>query len=135
MSREHAYGFPKASTERVFSATIQPTRHTITPELDCLAIAGSANNQLEAPADADRLGAAGILYAPDFVVNAGGIINIAAEQGGYDIDKAAHMVDAIHDNLTEIFDLADRLGVGTERAATQVAENRIAAAAAKGDSP
>ena len=105
------------------------------PELECLAIAGSANNQLEAPADADRLGDAGILYAPDFVVNAGGIINIAAEQGGYDIDKAAHMVDAIHDNLTEIFDLADRLGVGTERAATQVAENRIAAAAAKGDSP
>jgi leucine dehydrogenase len=105
------------------------------PELACAAIAGSANNQLATAEDADRLVEAGILYAPDFVVNAGGIINIAAEQGGYDVDKAARMVDAIHENLIEIFDLADRMGVGTERAAEQMAEERIAAAAAGGDNP
>lgn len=105
------------------------------PELDCTAVAGSANNQLATPADADRLADAGILYAPDFVVNAGGIINIAAEQGGYDVQKAGSMVDAIHDNLMEIFDMADRMGVGTERAAEQMAEDRIAAAAARGGTP
>lgn len=103
------------------------------PELACRAVAGSANNQLATPEDADRLAAAGILYAPDFVVNAGGIINIAAEQGGYDPDRAAGMVDRIRDNLTEIFDMADRLGIGTERAAERMAEDRIAAAAAEGD--
>ena len=105
------------------------------PELACAAVAGSANNQLATPEDADRLVEAGILYAPDFVVNAGGIINIAAEQGGYEVAKAAGMVDAIHENLIEIFDMADRMGVGTERAAEQMAEARIAAAAAGGDTP
>lgn len=102
------------------------------PELVCGAVAGSANNQLATPEDADRLAAAGILYAPDFVVNAGGVINIAAEQGGYDPVRAAFMVDRIGDNLTEIFDMADRLVISTERAAEQMAEERIAAAAAGG---
>ena len=103
------------------------------PELACAAVAGCANNQLATPEDADRLVARGILYAPDFVVNAGGIINIAAEQGGYDVNRAATLVDRIFDNLTETFDTADRLGIGTERAAELIAEERIAAAIAKGD--
>lgn len=106
---------------------------TSIPELACAAVAGSANNQLATPEDADRLVDAGILYAPDFVVNAGGIINIAAEHGGYDVEKAARMVDRIRGNLMEIFDMADRMGVGTERAAEQMAEDRIAAGAAGGD--
>lgn len=105
---------------------------TSIPELACAAIAGSANNQLASSEDADAIAARGILYAPDFVVNAGGIINIAAETGGYDADKAAAMVDRIHDTLTEIFTNADELGVGTEQAAERFADERIAAAAAKG---
>jgi len=102
------------------------------PDLACSAIAGSANNQLLSGDDADSLGERGILYAPDFVVNAGGIINIAAEYGGYSVEKAAVMVDRIHDNLLEIFALADRLGIGTEAAAEKIADERIAKSAAKG---
>lgn len=102
------------------------------PELACAAIAGSANNQLLTTNDADLLAERGILYAPDFVVNAGGIINIAAEHGGYDVDRAASMVDAIFDNLSEIFHIADELELNTEQAAEKVADERIAAAAVKG---
>lgn len=98
------------------------------PELSCAAIAGSANNQLLGRSDADLLTERGILYAPDFVVNAGGIINIAAEQGGYTSDKAARMVDRIQQNLTEIFDAASAASINTERAAVQVADSRIEAA-------
>ncbi len=99
------------------------------PELRCAAVVGSANNQLAVEDDGDRLRAAGILYAPDFVVNAGGIINIAAEEGGYSPDKANAMVERIFDNLTEILTTADRLDIGTHTAAEHVAEERIAAAA------
>lgn len=102
------------------------------PELACASVAGSANNQLLSGADADRLSAQDILYAPDFVVNAGGIINIAAEKGGYDPQTAAKMVDRIYDNLSEIFQISDNLGVSTEQAAGQMADDRIAAKAAGG---
>lgn len=102
------------------------------PDLACAAVAGSANNQLLSSGDADLLSARGILYAPDFVVNAGGIINIAAEKGGYDAQTAAKMVDRIHDNLSEIFQMSDVLGVSTEQAAVKLADDRIAAHAAKG---
>jgi leucine dehydrogenase len=103
------------------------------PELGSVAIAGSANNQLATEADGDRLRESGILYAPDFVVNAGGIINIAAEPGGYTREKAHSMIDAIFDNLTEILDAADRLGIGTHTAAERVADERIASAGQGGD--
>lgn len=102
------------------------------PQLACASVAGSANNQLLSSTDADRLSALGILYAPDFVVNAGGIINIAAEQGGYDPQTAAKMVDRIYDNLSEIFHISDALGVSTEQAAEKMADDRIAAKAARG---
>jgi len=99
------------------------------PELRCAAVVGSANNQLATEEDGDRLRDAGILYAPDFVVNAGGIINIAAEEGGYSPEKADTMVEQIFDNLTEILATAERLDIGTHVAAEHVAEERIAAAA------
>ncbi len=95
------------------------------PRLRCPAIAGSANNQLATDADMDRIADRGILYAPDFVVNAGGVINIAAEAGGYSKDRAAVMVDRIYDNLTAVFDTADRDGVNTDVAATRFAQRRI----------
>jgi leucine dehydrogenase len=98
------------------------------PELRCTAIAGSANNQLASEQDGDRVRAAGVLYAPDFVVNAGGIINIAAEPGGYTQEKANTMIDGIFDNLTEILTTADRLGIGTHTAAERVADERITTA-------
>jgi leucine dehydrogenase len=101
---------------------------TSIPELSCSAVAGSANNQLAADADGQRLREAGILYAPDFVVNAGGIINIAAEHGGYSVAKAGEMIDKIKVNLTEILAEADRLDTDTHEAAEHVAQRRIAAA-------
>lgn len=102
------------------------------PELSCSAVAGSANNQLATDADSQRLRDAGILYAPDFVVNAGGIINIAAEHGGYSVAKAGEMVDRIRVNLTEILAEADRLDTDTHQAAEHVAQRRIAAVKAHG---
>ena len=108
---------------------------TTIPELSCTAIAGSANNQLLSTQDADRLTERGILYAPDFVVNAGGIINIAAEHGGYDPSIAAEWIDRIHDNLIEVFAIADDLGINTEQAAERMADERIAARAGKGSTP
>jgi leucine dehydrogenase len=98
------------------------------PELSCAAVAGSANNQLLSRSDADLLAERGILYAPDFVVNAGGIINIAAEQGGYTPEKAQSMVDRIQQNLADVFDAASAASTNTERAAVRIADARIAAA-------
>jgi leucine dehydrogenase len=106
---------------------------TTIDQLACTAIIGSANNQLAVDADAERIAARGILYAPDFVVNAGGIINIAAEIGGYSIEKSDQMVDKIYDNLTEVLAAAADLGVSTEEAAEHVAESRIEAARKQGD--
>ena len=97
------------------------------PQLRCAAVVGSANNQLARESDADLLESHGVLYAPDFVVNAGGVINIAAEHGGYSIDRAAEMVDGIYDNLTAVFEAAERNSVNPHRAAASVAEDRIAA--------
>lgn len=100
------------------------------PELGCTAIAGSANNQLATPRDGQRLQDRNIVYAPDFVANAGGIINIAAGKGGYDVAKAAAMVDRIKDNVAAILAKAEQVSIDTHSAAELVAEERIAAARA-----
>ncbi len=105
------------------------------PQLACTAVVGSANNQLAVAMDAERMADSGILYAPDFVVNAGGIINIAAETGGYSINKADRMVDKIYDNLTEVLQASDRLGISTEEAAEHVADSRIDEARIQGGTP
>ncbi len=106
---------------------------TTIPQLACAAVIGSANNQLAVDEDADRIAARGILYAPDFVVNAGGIINIAAEVGGYSLEKSDRMVDRIYENLTEVLKASDELGISTEQAAEHVANSRIEAARKQGD--
>ena len=95
------------------------------PRLRCAAIAGSANNQLAVESDVERIVERGILYAPDFVVNAGGVINIAVETDGYSADRAGVMVDRIYDNLVAVFETADRDGVNTHDAATRFAQRRI----------
>jgi len=107
---------------------------TAIAELTCAAVVGSANNQLaQGDADAERLADRGILYAPDFVVSAGGIINIAAENGGYSTERANTMIDNIYTNLTEILGTSDRLGVNTETAAKFFAEKRFQAASDRGE--
>ncbi len=97
------------------------------PRLHCRAIVGSANNQLATAEDADRLAAAGILYVPDFVVNAGGIINIAAGIGGYDVRRAAGAIDHIHDAVTNVLAAAAEHGINPHQAAVRIAEERIEA--------
>jgi leucine dehydrogenase len=88
-------------------------------------IAGAANNQLATPCHGDRLQKRGTLYAPDYALNAGGIIDIAYQrQGGSREDMLAH-VARIADTLTEIFERADAEGEPTYRVADQLAEERF----------
>jgi leucine dehydrogenase len=100
------------------------------PELACTAVVGAANNQLAEPADAERLEAAGITYAPDFVVNAGGIINITDELSGagYDRDRALAHVARVADTVREVLEIAASEAITTTHAAERLAERRIAAA-------
>ncbi len=102
------------------------------PDLCCRAVVGSANNQLGEDADADRLAAAGILYAPDFVVNAGGIINIAEELSttGYSRDRAQANVDRIHDTTSWVMDLAADRGITTLEAAMVLVRRQLEGAPA-----
>ena len=97
------------------------------PALKASIVAGSANNQLAEESLADLLRAHGILWAPDFVANAGGIINVATEldRGGYDPKRARERVRGIRDTLKEIFDEADRTGTTPLTAAMLLARRRL----------
>lgn len=99
------------------------------PKLKCKAIAGCANNQLLEPRHADELRAMGIVYAPDYVINAGGIINVSCEllPGGYDEAVAFERVNKIHDNLQRVFEISRTEDMSTRDAAARLAEERIAA--------
>ena len=95
------------------------------PTLSCAAIVGSANNQLATDADADLLRARGILYAPDFVVNAGGLINVSEELRGYEIARARHAIDKIYANTRKVLEAAASADVSPHVAALQLAQDRI----------
>jgi len=100
------------------------------PRLRCRIVCGGANNQLETPEDADRLAERGILYAPDFVVNCGGVINVAEELAGYNAERAAARAAAVFDTTLRILAMAERMKVNPAVAAERYAEERIAAIAA-----
>ncbi len=89
-------------------------------------IAGSANNVLK---DEDKHGPAlrqkGILYAPDFVINAGGLINVANELEGYNQERAKRQIEKIYNILTEIFEITKKEDIPTALAANKVAEKRL----------
>jgi leucine dehydrogenase len=95
------------------------------PRLRCQAIVGSANNQLATDEDAKRLADHDILYAPDFVVNAGGLINVYDELNGYSKTRALHRVDSIFDATLNILKKSEKYGVTPNEAATMVADERI----------
>jgi valine dehydrogenase (NAD+) len=92
------------------------------------AVCGGANNQLATVEDCARLRDRGILYAPDYVVNAGGLINVSDElhPHGHSPDRARHKAQRIGDTLLEIFAEASASGDTTEIAAERVAERRMA---------
>jgi leucine dehydrogenase len=95
------------------------------PRLRCQAVVGAANNQLATEMDGIRLHERGILYAPDFAANAGGIINIFVEHEGYHRDKAMAKASAIYDTMKEIYRRADLAGKPPVVVADQLAEERL----------
>ncbi|HWK16893.1 MAG TPA: amino acid dehydrogenase [Solirubrobacteraceae bacterium] len=99
--------------------------HDTVPRLRCAVIAGAANNQLADDGIADLLAAHGILWAPDFVVNAGGLINIAEEIDGYDPASARRRVRGIGDTLRRVFDDAEAIGATPLTAAMELARRRL----------
>ena len=98
------------------------------PRLRCGIVAGGANNQLATAADGERLRAAGILYAPDFVINGGGALHgIGLEHLGWDADRLEREVAGIGDTLSGIYRQAEAAGVTTSEAAERLAAERLAA--------
>lgn len=99
------------------------------PLLRCRVVAGAANNQLATSWDADRLHARGILYAPDYVINAGGVIHLAGyERLGWDEAQMTARLAGIGQTLTDLFDRAEREGITPAAAADRLATERIDAA-------
>ena len=99
------------------------------PTIKARIVAGGANNQLSTDADGVRLKDAGVLYAPDYVINAGGIINVACEYyGGVSDDEVFAMIDAIGPRLEAIFEHSARTGEPTNEIADAKAREIIAAA-------
>ncbi len=90
-------------------------------------ICGAANNQLATDAIGDELHRRGVLYAPDYAVNAGGLMNVSLEIDGYNRERAMRMMRTIYYNLGRIFEISARDNIPTYKAADRMAEERIAA--------
>ncbi|MEO3430804.1 Glu/Leu/Phe/Val dehydrogenase dimerization domain-containing protein [Pelagibius sp. CAU 1746] len=101
------------------------------PKLQAKIVAGSANNQLAEARHGEALRQRGILYAPDYVINAGGVIVISHEGPNYNEAKAFAHVAQIHDTLLEIFRRADTQKAATSEAADRLAEERFRGGAEK----
>ncbi len=95
--------------------------------LKCQVICGAANNQLASNEIGDELERRGILYAPDYAVNAGGLMNVSLEIDGYNRERAMRMLRTINLNLTRIFEISKRDNIPTYKAADRMAEERISA--------
>ncbi|ASK63253.1 leucine dehydrogenase [Virgibacillus phasianinus] len=96
------------------------------PQLKAKVIAGSANNQLKTTEHGDIIHEKGIVYAPDYVINSGGVINVADELNGYNATRAMKNVESIYDILLKIFAISKRDNIPTYVAADRMAEERIA---------
>jgi leucine dehydrogenase len=102
------------------------------PQLRARIVAGAANNQLAEPRHGEALHARGVVYAPDYAINAGGLVNVAAEHAGhstgkgYDEKASREKVLAIHDTILEIVERAKATNVPSYRVADQIVEERLA---------
>jgi leucine dehydrogenase len=94
-------------------------------QLNCDIIAGAANNQLAEERHGEMLRERGILYAPDYVINAGGLIHVAANYAGKDSDWARAETEGIFDTLIEIFERADNDGLPTGVVANRIVEEKL----------
>ncbi|MGM9954797.1 MAG: branched-chain amino acid dehydrogenase [Peribacillus sp.] len=88
-------------------------------------IAGAANNQLKEPIHGDQIHEKGIIYAPDYVINAGGVINVADELKGYNRERALKKVEGVYDSIERVIEIAKRDKIPTYKAADRMAEERI----------
>jgi leucine dehydrogenase len=97
------------------------------PRLRCRVVAGAANNQLLTDEDGEDLHRRGILYAPDYIINAGGVINASAEIGvPYQPDRAREKTERIYDIVGRVIQKSKSEEIPTARAADLLAEDRIA---------
>jgi leucine dehydrogenase len=99
---------------------------TTVPRLSCRVVAGAANNQLSDGAMGAALMQRGILYAPDYAINAGGLINVAQEVIGYDAEKARARTLKIYDTILEIAERAQKAMTPTHTIANKIVEERLA---------
>lgn len=94
-------------------------------ELQCKIVAGAANNQLDVMDRGEELRAKGVLYATDYVINAGGLINVYQELDGYSRERAERMTRSIYYNLMQVFHIAEELQISTVKAANHLVEQRL----------
>lgn len=99
------------------------------PHLRTRIVAGAANNQLAEPRHGNDLHARGILYAPDYAINAGGLVNVAQEVKGYDAKVAREKTLKIYDTILDICERSKRLSAPTYKVADIMVEEKLAAAA------
>jgi leucine dehydrogenase len=95
------------------------------PQLKVQVVAGGANNQLLEERHGDILEEKGILYTPDYVANAGGVINVYSELAGWDSQRSLRKADEIYHTILGVFDIAKQEGIPTYRAADRLAERRL----------
>jgi leucine dehydrogenase len=95
--------------------------------LKCKIICGAANNQLAEPRHGDILMEKGVLYAPDYLINAGGLMNVSIEFEGWSDNKASRMVDTIFDTTMRIFKISEEQNIPVYKATDILAESRVEA--------
>jgi leucine dehydrogenase len=95
------------------------------PQFKFKVIAGAANNVLKEERHGDEIHVRGIVYAPDYVINAGGLMNVADELEGYNYERAMKKVQGIYGNITKVIEIAKRDNIPTYKAADRMAEERI----------
>lgn len=98
---------------------------TTIPRFRCRVIAGSANNQLLEERHGHEIEQRGILYVPDYVINAGGLIHVADELQNYNYERVLKKVDKIYDNILKVFQIVQRDQIPSYLAADRLAEERI----------
>jgi leucine dehydrogenase len=103
----------------------------VVPRIRAQIVAGAANNQLRTPAVGRALKERGIFYAPDYAINAGGLINVAEEYRGYDRERARKKTLAIYDTIADIAERSQRENLPPEVIADRMAEEIIAAGPAR----
>ena len=132
---ERIYGAVVVEPEEIYSLDVDvfspcamgaTLNDSTIPLLKAGIVAGAANNQLEnEQLHSKLLKSEGILYCPDYVINAGGLINVYNEMIGYEEDKAFKQLNGIYNTLLEIFNIAEQQDITTFEAAQKLAEERI----------